>query len=204
LDALRPSRLCRPAVWIDPMLNVKAVGVLDCRKYITDKFGPDAHEKIRTLMSERDRDIVYSEDLSPLSWVDLEAVVNHAIAMDKALGNGDGQVRANMLRELASNHYRGIYRIMFQSAGPKQVVNKLASIWNRYYDKGESSTEFLDDNHAIYTILDCPDVPRHHEILLIPYMESVLTLAGVRDIRIKHTQCAANGAERCVFDYSWK
>ena len=186
------------------MLNVKAVGILDCRKYITEKFGASAHDEIRALMSDRDRDIVYSNELSPLSWVDLEAVVNHAIAMDQALGIGDGQVSAAMLRELASQHYHGIYRIMFQSATPKEVVEKIASIWSRYYDKGRVSVEFSDDNHAINRITGCPDVPLHHEILLIPYMEAVLTLAGMRNVRINHTRCAASGGDCCIFQYSWK
>ena len=186
------------------MLNVKAIGVLDCRKYITDKFGPSAHDEIRALMSERDRAIVYSDELSPLSWVDLEAVVNHAIATDQAFGNGDGRVIDAMLQNLANQHYHGIYRIMFQSATPKEVVEKIASIWNRYYDKGEVSIEFLDDNHAINKITRCPGVPPHHEILVIPYMEAIMNLAGVRDVRVQHTRCIANGGDCCIFEYSWR
>lgn len=186
------------------MLNVKAVGVLDCRHYITEKFGPESHDKIRAAMSERDRDLVYSNELTPLSWVELKAVINHAIAMDQVLGAGDGQLRSEMLREMARKHYLGIYKIMFQGAAPKEVVRKITSIWNRYYDKGETATEFRDDHHATSKVLNCPDAPRGHELLLIPYMEAVLTLSGVSEVSIKHTRCIANGADCCVFEYSWK
>jgi hypothetical protein len=186
------------------MLNVKAVGILDCRKYITEKFGAGAHDKIRALMRERDRDVIYAESLSPLRWVALEAVVNHAIAMDRALGSGDGEVSAAMLRDLATQHYHGIYNIMFRSATPTEVVSKLASIWNRYYDKGEASVEFVNKNRAINRIVGLPDAPRHHEILVIPYMTAVLALAGMREVSVKHTRCVANGADQCVFMYSWK
>ncbi|MBN1611455.1 MAG: hypothetical protein JW940_32780 [Polyangiaceae bacterium] len=41
------------------------------------------------------------------------------------------------------------------------MVERTASLWNRYYDKGEVSIESLDDNHAINKITRCP-VPRLH------------------------------------------
>ena len=185
------------------MLHVKGLGVLDCRTYITERFGEAAHEKIRAEMTERDQDIVYAEDLSPLSWVEVEAVINHALAVDRALGNGDGEVRDTMLRELARKHFHGIYRIMFRSVSRGEVVAKLGSIWSRYYDHGQGTIEFLDECHATNKITGVADAPLHHELLVIPYIESILTLCGLKTVAVKHTRCVARGDDSCVFQYSW-
>ena len=183
------------------MLNIKALGVLDCRTYLTEKFGPDAHDKVRALMQPGDRDIVYSEELTPLSWIDFRAVLNHSLAVDAALGRGTSDA---MLQHLAGKHFNGVYRVMFQSAAPKDVLRKIASIWNRFYDKGEASVEFMDDNHATCRIHGLSEVPRLHERLILPYMATIMALSGVRGVQIEHTQCIADGADSCAFKYSWR
>jgi hypothetical protein len=106
------------------MSKIKALSVLDCRVYITEKFGAEAHEKIKAVMNNKHRDIVYAEGILPVSWLDLEAVVEHLITFDRVCGNGDGRTGDAMIRHLADRHYKGIYSIMFKNASTKEVVKK--------------------------------------------------------------------------------
>jgi hypothetical protein len=185
------------------MVKIKAMSLLDCRAYITENFGLEAHEKIRAAMRPEAAELVYSDAITPLSWVDLAAVVNHWLVFDDLMGKGDGKLGSTMIRSLANKHFNGIYRIMFKSATPKEVVNKLASIWDRFYDRGQTLTQFVSDTHAAVKIVNCPDLPLHHDKLLKPYMEEILTLAGVANVSVKHLQCVSTGAAHCAFSYKW-
>jgi hypothetical protein len=185
------------------MVRVKALGVLDCRNYITERYGAAAHDKIRTAMRPEDRDIVYSPDTLAVTWMDLNAVINHLLIFDTVIGNGDGKADEAMIRDLANRHFKGIYSIMFKSASPKDVVKKFAQIWNRYYDHGESEVNFVDDKNVLIKVLNCPGLPRYHERLVIPYLEELLRLCGAKDIEITQPECIATGAMQCLFKVSW-
>jgi predicted hydrocarbon binding protein len=146
---------------------------------------------------------VYSSELTSLSWIDVLAVLEHLLIFDRVVGSGDGKASEAMIRYLANKHFNGIYRIMFNHAGPKEIVKKASSIWDRYYDCGRTVIEFVADNAANVRVMDCSDLPRHHEQLVVPYMEEVLRLSGVKNVSVKHLQCVAMGSEFCLYRYNW-
>jgi predicted hydrocarbon binding protein len=122
---------------------------------------------------------------------------------DRVVGSGDGKASEEMIRNLANKHFNGICRIMFMHAVPKEIVKMAARIWDRYYDRGRNVIEFVADNTANVKTMDCNDLPRHHEQLVMPYMEEVLRLSGVKNVSVKHLQCVATGSEFCMYRYKW-
>jgi hypothetical protein len=154
-------------------------------------------------MTPAHADTVYSNEITTLSWIDVAIVLEHMIAFDNVVGNGDGKASEAMIRNLANKHFNGIYRIMFKSATPTEIVKKASSIWDRYYDQGRNVCEFVGDNAANVKILDCPDLPRHHEQLVVPYMEEVLRLSGMKSVSVKHVLCVTTGSEFCLYRYRW-
>jgi hypothetical protein len=185
------------------MVRIKGLSVIDARSYITEKFGADAHDKIKAAMRKADAEAYYNSDILPVTWVGVDVVVNHLIAFDKTMGKGDGKAADALIRHIGAKHFKGIYSIMFKGLSPKEVVKKIASIWDRYYDKGESIVDTIDDHSAVIKIIKCPDLPFRHELLPVPYMEEILTLSGAKNVSIKHTQCVVNGADYCILKYHW-
>jgi hypothetical protein len=185
------------------MVKLKGLGVLDCREYITEKFGLDAHNKIKAQMKKADADLVYSTEILPVSWVSLDAVIAHLLTFDRVFGNGNGKAADDMLRHVGAKHYKGIYSIAFKGMSPKEILQKVAAIWERFYDHGKNVLDSIDNNNAVVKIVDCPDLPLHHERLPIPYMETILSLSGAKNTRITHPQCVAKGAEYCILKYRW-
>jgi hypothetical protein len=185
------------------MVRIKGLSVIDARAYIADKFGPDANDKVRAAMKKEEGDAYYAPDILPVSWVGVDVVVNHLIVFDKVFGYGDGKAGDALIRHIGNKHFKGIYSIMFKGMPPKEVVKKISLIWDRYYDKGASVLESVEENSALVKIINCPELPLHHEKLPVPYMEEILSLAGAKNATIRHTQCVATGAEYCILKYRW-
>lgn len=92
---------------------------------------------------------------------------------------------------------------MSQAESPKDFLKKIGKVWERYYDRGIASIEFVGDNKAISRVIDCQGLPLHHEILILPYMVRLLTLVGANNVVAKHTKCVAKRHTSCVYEYTW-
>jgi hypothetical protein len=186
------------------MTKLKALSVLDARNYVLEKYGIEGQKKVAELLNEADRAIVFSDDLLPVSWVEVDLVVRHVFAFESAFGHGGGKTAREMLKEIANKQFNGIYGNIYKGVSPAQLLNKSPQLWKRFYDTGNATIEPIRDNYLIGKILDCKDLPLSHEILIIPYWEEVLSLVGAKDVKIRHKQCVAKGAEYCITEYEWK
>jgi hypothetical protein len=197
----RPNVLAKTGVLL--MVMVKGLSIIDFRKVVLEKFGVEGVEKVKAAMTEADRNIVYSDDMLPISWVDLDVAMRHLLTFDKVLGQGDYAAARDAIKALADRQIRGIYSILLKADSPKVALKKVDKAWERYYDAGEVTIEFPSDHTAISKITKCPRLPLHHELLVVPYMEHLLTLCGAKRAAGKHTQCVATGGDYCVTEYEW-
>jgi hypothetical protein len=186
------------------MTKLKALSFIQARDYTREKYGLDAADRVKEALSKEAREVLYSELLLPGDWVDVRLAVEHTVVLDQLLGDGDGKLAADLVREIAASHFKGLYRVMFLLASPRSVLEKSSRLWPRYYDQGESPVVIHTDGHATSQIVGCPDMPQHHEWLVLPYVEEVLRQAGAKDVTAEHLQCVADGAEFCATDVRWK
>jgi hypothetical protein len=186
------------------MTKLKALSVLQSQEYCLEKFGEAAVARVRDSLSDEVRVALFESALLPVDWVEVRYAVEHAVALDRLLGEGDGKLIATMVRDLAAKHMKGLYRMLFLLASPSAILEKSDRLWPRYYDRGASPTEVHKEGHATSRITGCPDLPQHHEWLVLPYLEEMLRQAGAKDIAVKHTHCVAHGAEQCTTDIRWR
>jgi hypothetical protein len=187
------------------MTKIKALSVLQCRTYILDQIGESGVEHLKAALSPKVRSEYYNDNLIPADWMELDTVVELTVTYDQLFGAGDGRVASTMVRALAHDHVRGIYRPLFMTAPtPMQVLEKAGRLWSRYYDQGESMIDVKAENHAAKRILGCTDLPLHHEWLVLPYYEELLRSAGARDVSSRHLRCVALGAEYCESEIRWR
>jgi hypothetical protein len=186
------------------MTRLKALSVLQTRDYVLDKHGETMAERIRAELSPEAQRELYQDQLVTSDWIDVATAVEYLMAFDRVVGNGDGRTAAKLVARSAAVHFKGIYRVMFAFTSPRTAIEKGARVWNRFYDRGESRAELQDDYHVRLTITGCPDMPKHHELLILPYSEEMLRCAGAKDVKSAHVQCVANGAPVCITEMSWK
>jgi hypothetical protein len=185
------------------MTRLKALSVLQAREYVRHKHGQITVDLIRTQLSDEANHELYGGQLVATDWIEVGTAVEYVLAFDRVVGNGDRRTAAKLVGRSASEHFKGIYRLMFAITSPSTAMEKGARIWSRFYDRGESRAE-IRDNHARVTIVGCPDMPKHHELLILPYSDELLRCTGAKDVQSAHVQCVADGAPMCVSETSWK
>jgi hypothetical protein len=186
------------------MTKLKALSFIQARDFMRERYGPEATERVKAALSAEALEVVAAEHLLPVDWIDVRIAVEYTVALDKVVGKGDGTLAAFMVREIAANHFKGVYRVLFMLTSPRGILEKSSRLWPRYYDTGESPVELHGDGHATVRILNCPDLPEHHEWLILPYLEEVLHQAGAKEVTTQHFQCVARGAEYCATNIRWK
>jgi hypothetical protein len=185
------------------MTHFKALSLIQARIYVRERWGDDGIAKLQHELSPAACTAVYSEQLLATDWVDIRYCIEHAIAIDRVFGNGDGRTSAEMIRGITHNHFSSLYRSMFTGVSPRAMLEKTSRLWNRFYDQGETEVEFPNNTCAVKRILNCPDLPLHHDWFLVPYYEELLRLCGAQDPVVRHTKCVALKAKYCETELRW-
>src|SRR5262245_9678497 len=169
------------------MTKLKALSTLQTRAYTLEKYGPEVAERVRAALSEEIRNALYAEYLMASDWIEVAHTLEQLRAFDRVVGTGDGELAKTLIREVAAQHYKGLYRVALASAPPDVVLEKSSKLWSRFYDKGEAVVTFHGPGHATSRIINCPDLPLGHELLVTPYQEEILRQSGAKHPVATHT-----------------
>lgn len=186
------------------MTQLKALSVLQTLDMVRHKHGDAALERMKAAISAQAREQLYNPSLLPTDWVDVRHATENLIAYDKLLGTGDGALGQELVRELAAAQIKGVYRLLFAFVSPRAAIEKSGRLWPRYYDQGESHGEMLSDTSASLRISGCPDLPEHHDWMIQPFVEVVLTRTGAKELQGVHAKCVARGDAHCLSEFHWK
>jgi hypothetical protein len=186
------------------MTKLKALSILQARTYTRQQYGENVEERVKAALSEEVRAVLYSADLLPTDWIEVEMALEQVMAFDRVVGTGDGEVAKALVRDVAQRHFKGLYRVLFLVASPQSVLEKSSRLWTRYYDRGESELVIHKPGHATSRVRGCPDLPRGHEVLVTPYQEEVLRQCGAKEPSAVHKLCVATGSEYCETEIRWK
>lgn len=186
------------------MTQIKALSALQAIEMVLQKHGPRAVEDIKAVMSPEARQAIYETTLVPTDWLDVKHVTENLIVYDNLFGKSDGLAAQELVRELAAAQITGVYRLLFALTSPRLLIEKSARLWSRYYDRGESVGTMLTANSASQRITGCPDMPKHHEWMILPFTEIALGHTGAKDVVSAHTLCVADGADACVSEFHWR
>jgi hypothetical protein len=186
------------------MTQLKALSVLQTIELVRKKHGDAAVERIQAQLGADARRDIYGRHLQSTDWVDVRHATENLVAYDAVVGQGDGRAGQDLVRELAAAQITGVYRVLFAFTSPGTLMEKSGRLWPRYYDRGESVGEMLAESRGRLRISGCPDLPRHHDWMIQPFVEVVLQRTGARDVVGAHVKCVANGDTCCVSEFHWK
>jgi hypothetical protein len=185
------------------MTKMKALSLIQSREYVRERYGIDGTEQVKAELSEVAREQFYSEQLLPTDWVEVVYALEHAQAVDKVFGSGDGRTSAQMVRELTTKHMTGLYRAALAVTTPLAMLEKSSRLWSRYYDRGETTLEIKSETSVIKRLHGCPDMPLDHDWLITPYYEELLRHCGAKGLVLSHSKCVAKGSECCETEIRW-
>jgi len=186
------------------MTQLKALSVLQTLDMVRQKHGEAIVERIKAALSPQARQALYERHLLPTDWVDVQYATENLVVYDRVLGNGDGRAAHDLVRALAEAQVKGIYRVLFAFTSPRALMEKAGRLWPRYYDRGDSVAEMLTDTSSSMRINGCPDLPKHHDWMIQPFVEVVLSRTGAREITGVHKKCVAHGDSYCLSEFHWK
>jgi hypothetical protein len=186
------------------MTQIKALSALQAMDMVRQRHGAPAVERIKAALSPEARQSIFETAVVPTDWIDVKHVTENLLVYDELYGTSDGQAAQQLVRDVATAQITGVYRILFMITSPRALVEKSARLWPRYYDHGETISTMQGAHSATFRILGCPDMPKHHEWMILPFTEVALMHTGAKDIVSTHAQCVADGAEECVSEFHWR
>ena len=186
------------------MGKFKAVSILDANEYIVKKYGAEALEKVKAALTPEEKQILFSRNLLPISWIDVSLVLHHLLVQDQVLGHGDFTYAEELMRHIALKQINGIYKVLLFFSKPESLIEKAPQIWTRYFDTGKLEVASVQAGSAVLKLTEFPDLPVNHEILSVPFMKEILTQAGAKNCTCEHPQCLARGDAFCLFNLAWQ
>lgn len=172
-------------------------------EFVRSKAAPEQVERIFATLSEADRQEL-TRPYQPDAWVDYGAHIRFLVAADRIIGRGD----LALLREEGiyggNRGLNSVYKIFMVFAKPQYLLKRTAQIWGQYYDRGSARVRDVGERTASISVTDYPDIPLHHDVENMGWMEEALKLCGCRSPRVTHPKCLARGDEECLFVAAWE
>ena len=182
-------------------MQVKAQGLFHAARFIEQEYGRDALRDVLRACSDAVRDRYTSA--GSLDWHPVIELVELVEKADEMLGRGDGRLAEHAGAEAARANTKGLFRFVAHVATPEFLMRRIASMWRQFNDEG--SMELLDiDDYACE--IELKDLAETHAIfcsILTGWIREVTRAVGRVSPLVKHTQCRAKGATRCLWDAKW-
>jgi hypothetical protein len=182
-------------------MQVKAQGLFHAARYIESQYGQDGLRDVLRACSDPVRERYTSA--SSLDWHPVEELIELVQRADEMLAHGHGKLAEHAGAEAARAHTRGLFRFVAHVATPEFLMRRIAGTWRQLNDAG--SLELLDiDDHACE--IEVKDIPDPHPIfcsILTGWIRELTRAVGRVSPLVKHKQCRAKGATRCLWDAKW-
>ena len=187
---------------LDDSVTVKGSPVRSLQKFVEADLTPQQRETMfRNLPPEYATR--FGTTILPTETVPVHMLNRLTEEAAKAKGESLEEFGMRAGREAAGDAVRGIYRFFALVMTPAAVLGKAAQIWGTLYNRGEMKVEEQSDTSARIRVRNFPS-----EIASCSratgWIERLAELTGVKELKVEHTECAAKGAESCVWKLNWR
>ena len=182
-------------------MQVRGRQLVRAAKWIDRTHGSARFEEVLAACSEQTRSVLARAKKE--RWAPCAALIDLAACADRILGRDDGKIAEKMGEAQAASITRGPFRVVAQVANAPFLMRRAVRVWRQQHDEG--SMELLDaDDHTAE--LEVRDVVEPHEIfcaMLTGWTREVARVSSHVDALVKHPQCRAKGATRCLWSIVW-
>jgi hypothetical protein len=176
----------------DESVTVKGSPVRSLQKFLERELTPTQHrvlfESLPAEFSTRLRGPILPTETIPVHL--LNQMTEEGA---KAKGESVEQFASRAGREAAADAVKGIYRFFALVLTPPPLLSKASQMWSSLYNRGEMRVENQTDRPS--EIAGCARITG--------WIERMAELTGVKDVRIRQTQCYAKGGPHCEWSITW-
>jgi len=184
------------------MGQVKGTAVLSSLRYVRERFGEPALAGVLSALPADDaarlRDLVLAS-----SWYPIGCLMRFMLEAEKQLGSQDPRLLQNMGRASCDEGLKGIYKIFLKVGSPGFTIDRASRVLSNYYDIGDLVVVERDERHVAAELRGFEQAGRPFCERIYGWMQRMLELTGVRNLRSAHSSCVHRGDAVCRFEGSW-
>jgi hypothetical protein len=186
------------------MAAFKGTVFIATKIFAEQTFGPEAPERCLDYVGKQDRALLTS--ISAVGWYPAEPVLRYHYALQELYGNDDYfGVCEEAGRFSAKWGLNTIMRAFLRFQSPIWVMQKHASVWERYHDSGRwEANNGSQPNSISGRLFDFQVKDPAFCARLRGWLHGAISMTGGRRVQVVEPNCRCRGDEYCQFDSSWQ
>jgi uncharacterized protein (TIGR02265 family) len=198
-----PARSATIASMTSAGPGIKGNILLSRLKYIRDRGGEEAFEKVMARLSPEDQKVLRGWILQ-IGWYpfDLNQRLDGAIA--RVFSPDDrSRVFVEMGRASADANLEGLQKPYLKAGDPHFLLGNAERIYAAYYQVGHRAYERTGDRSGILRTYDAETFSATDCLTVVGWHERAIELCGGKNVKVVETQCRARGGAHCEYAVSW-
>lgn len=183
------------------MAQVTGTAVVASLRYVKERFGGDALQRVLAALSDDERKVLDAGILAS-SWYPMPLFLRFMREAERQLAAQEDSVIRRMGAASAEYGIKGVYKIFFKMGSPEFVIGRAARVFGSYYDSGRIEVVETRAGRAVLDLHGFEGAPQFCERIL-GWMEKTVQMAGARDLRSDHPQCVHRKDRACRFVGDW-
>jgi uncharacterized protein (TIGR02265 family) len=183
--------------------TIKGAVLASRKRFVTERFGAPALEKVIATLPESDREILRGIIL-PAAWYPMETQVRLDTAIVETMGRASERAFWELGRESASDNLPRFQGAIARGRSPMSFLQHTPTIYRLYYGTGRREFVATSEASGTITTYDAEGVTVADCLTIMGWHERALELVGAKQPKISHPICRAKGGSVCRYDVSWK
>lgn len=183
-------------------VKVKGTALSSTVRYLQEKFGPEAVEKVIAGLSEADKAGIRNGVLVS-SWYPFALLVAIMRAAKKEFGTRAPDIYREIGRASADYSLSTVYKIFFKVGSPQFIIGRAATVYGNFYSSGVFKVTDSGKGFANVQITGFAEPCEEYCQRVWGWMERMLELTGAHNIKAVHVQCCLRGDPVCLYHGTW-
>ena len=180
--------------------SMKGVGLVNVRSYVLTHHGAEQWNLVLAALGPEDRES--ASGALAVGWYDVGVFARLLHAVDSVCGRGDLRLMDAVGAYEAEQDFNRVLRVFLRVLSPSQIFKAEARLWKHFQDSGDWNTVKVEG--GMDAALSGWSVDEALCAELAGYLAKLVEYTGGKNVKVRHSECRARGAERCVFQYRWQ
>ena len=183
-------------------VKVKGTALSSTVRYIQEKFGEGAVEKVIAALPEIDKATIRNGVLVS-SWYPFSLLVAVMRGAKKEFGAGAPDIYRDIGGASADYSLSTVYKIFFKVGSPQFIIGRAATVYGNFYSSGEMKVLDSGKGFANVQITGFAEPCDEYCQRVWGWMVRMLELTGARNIKAVHSKCRLKGDALCLYNGTW-
>lgn len=184
------------------MAKVKGTAVSASATYLKERLGEEVYLQVVNDLSPEGQKLFGGVVLTS-GWYEFSLLLELMKKVEAKLPRGARPLAWEMGRYSAESGIKTVYKIFFRVADVGFILKRASNIFSNYYDSGVMTVENQERNGASVVVRGFDQPCPYFCDRVLGWVERLLELTGVKNVRVDHPKCRVRGDDRCEFRGRW-